>query len=545
MSVDFRQRKPGEYLKILRRRKWLIILPVIAITTAVAWVVIRLPNIYESTTLIVVRPSNLPQGMVPTISEDSITRQLAGINQVVTSRSSLEPLVERYELYKAERLRGMPMETVIDRTRNDIDVAVNRSPSRSDITHGFNISFRYREPSVAQAITSELASKYINFQTQETLHSSGAAVAFFNNQVNQAREALNAVDKQREEFMAGHVGKLPSEVQSLLNQLSGLREEQKTLISETGRLQDRRAAQSNQLNLIKARAAQNITDAAESLTDPKTTLAWSQLVTRKAALEGDLTRLKQEYTNIHPDVIAKQKEIDQVKNEMDQMVAEWKEKIKEKQKNLTDRPDVGIGAAQEELKLIEGEIKRQQKLLADNEKSIASIVERLNQVPGVEVALGAIERDYQTKKAAYDALVQQQQRITLGAEAASQQQGEGIEVIDPASMPAEPVAPKRLMLSTLGLVAGLAMGLMLVAVVEGPRLLTIQNTEDARHYTGLPVLLAVPELLTPQEARSLPRRRKLLLAAGMVATIVSIPMLALALKLTNIFEFLMQGSKGS
>jgi hypothetical protein len=49
-------------------------------------------------------------------------------------------------------------------------------------------------------------------------------------------------------------------------------------------------------------------------------------------------------------------------------------------------------------------------------------------------------------------------------------------------------------------------------------------------------------LLTPQEARAVPRRRKLLLAAGMVATVVSIPMLALALKLSNIFDFLMQGS---
>lgn len=540
MSVEFRQRKPSEYLKILRRRKWLVILPVIAITTAVVWVVMRLPNIYESTTLIVVRPSNLPQGMVPQLSEDSITRQLTAINQVVTSRSSLEPLVERYELYKAERLRGLPMEAVIQRTHDDINVTVNRS--RNDITHGFNISFRYRDPRVSQAITSELAGKYINFQTQESVNSNVAAQKFFENQVNQAREALNAVDKQRQEVMAQNLGKLPSEVASLLNQLTGLREEQKTLISETGRLQDRRAAQSNTLNLIKARAASNITDAAESLTDPKTTLAWSQLVTRKAALEGDLTRLKQEYREIHPDVIAKQKELDQVKEEMDQMISEWKEKIKAKQKNLTDRPDVGIGAAQEELKLIEGEIKRQQKLLADNEKAIASIVDRLNQVPGVEVALGAIERDYQTKKANYDQLVQQQQRITLGAEATTQNQGEGIEVIDPANLPAQPVAPKRLMLSALGLAFGVIMGLMLVVVVEGPRLLTIQNTEDARHYTGLPVLLAVPELLTPQEARSLPRRRKLLLVAGMVATVVSIPMLALALKLTNIFEFLMQGS---
>ena len=541
MSVEFRQRKPGEYLKILRRRKWLIILPVIAITTAVVWVVYRLPNIYESTTLIVVRPSNLPQGVVPTLSEDSITRQLTSINQVVTSRSSLQPLVEKYELYNAERQRGMPMEGAIQRMHDDINVAINRS--RNDITHGFNISFRYRDPRVAQAITSELASKYINVQTQETLNSNTAAKGFFDNQVNQAREALAAVDKQRQEVMAQNLGKLPSEVASLLQQLSGYREEQKSLISEVGRLQDRRAAYANQLNLIKARAAQNITDAAENLTDPKTTLAWSQLVTRKASLEGDLTRLKQEYREIHPDVVAKQKEIDQVKTEMDQMIGEWKEKIKEKQKRLSETPDVQIGAQQEELKIIESEIRRQQKLLGDNEKAIAGIVERLNQVPGVEVALGAIERDYQTKKAAYDQLVQQQQRITLGAEAASQQQGEGIEVIDPANLPAQPVAPKRLMLSTLGLAFGLGMGLLLVAAVEGPRLLTIQNSEDARHYTGLPVLLAVPELLTPQEARSLPRRRKLLLVAGMVATVVSIPMLALALKLTNVFEFLMQSGR--
>ena len=102
MSGDFRQRKPSEYLKILRRRKWLLILPVIAVTTAVAYVVYRLPDVYESETLIVVRPSNLPTSVVTGVSEDSMTRQLTSINQVVTSRSSLEPLVNKYDLYRVE-----------------------------------------------------------------------------------------------------------------------------------------------------------------------------------------------------------------------------------------------------------------------------------------------------------------------------------------------------------------------------------------------------------------------------------------------------------
>jgi uncharacterized protein involved in exopolysaccharide biosynthesis len=422
--------------------------------------------------------------------------------------------------------------------RDDIKVEVNTS--RNDITNGFNISFRYRNPNLAQAITSELAGKYINAQANNAVTSSGAARAFMDNQVNQAREALAEVDKRLLEFKTNNVGKLPSEAQALFNQLSGLREEQKALMSEIGRLQDRRAAAANSLSLLKQRNTQAIEDAAENLTDPKTTLAWSQLVSRKAALEGELTRMRQELREKHPDVIAKQKEVEQVQGEMKTMIDEWQDKIKTKQERLQKTPDLSVASVEAEMKLAKGEIERQQKMLAENEQQIASIVDRINNVPGVEVELGAIERDYQIKKTALDELLQQQQRIALGAEATREQQGEGIEVIDAANLPSQPVAPKRLLLGGLGLGFGLGLGLLLVGIFEGPRLLTIQNSDDARHYTGLPVLLAVPELLTPQEARAIPRRRRLLLAAGVVATVVSIPALALALKLTHVFEFLMK-----
>lgn len=538
MSVEFRQRKPSEYLKILQRRKWLVILPTIAITVAVVMVVFRLPDVYESSTLIVVRPSTLPQNVVPSVTEDNLTRQLAGIQQVVNSRSSLEPLVQKYDLYKTERLRGEPLDSVVNMMRADINVKVNTT--RNDITNGFNISYRYRDAKIAQTITAELAGKYISEQTADQVHSGSAAKQFIDNQVNQAREELAAIDKQRVDFMSTHVGNLPSEATGLFNQLTGLREEQKALMTEVGRLQDRRAAATNQLAVLKESRQQTIIDTAENITDPKTTQGWSQLVARKAALEGELTRLQQEYKPIHPDVIAKQKEVDQVKEQMDGLIADWKEKIKTRQERLEKNPNPGIAAAEAEIKLAEGEIKRQQKMLADNEKAIGALVDRINNVPGVEVALGAIEREYSTKKAALDDLLEQQQKIGLNTEAIIQQQGEGIEVIDAANLPSKPVAPKRIMLSSLGLAVGLGLGLLMVGIFEGKRLLTIQNTEDARHYTGLPVLLAVPELLTPQEARAVPRRRKLILAAGVIATLVSIPMLALALKLTHVFEFLMQ-----
>ncbi|HET6646707.1 MAG TPA: GNVR domain-containing protein [Pyrinomonadaceae bacterium] len=539
MSLEFRNRKPSEYAKILWKRKWLIVLPAIAVATAVAWVVYRLPDVYESSTLIVVRPSTLPQSAVPTMGEDTITRQLSGIAQVVTSRSSLEPLVEKYDLYKPERMRGEPMEVIIDKIRRDINVEVNTS--RNDITNGFNISFRGRNPKTTQAVTAELASKYINEQTKNTINSSTSAKQFFDQQVSQAKEDLDAVDKQRGEFLQSNVNVLPSGASSLVGQLTGLREQQKAYIAEIGRYQDRRSALSGQLALLKKTKEQVKDEVIENTTDPKTTGAWAQLASRKADLEAQLQRLLTELKPKHPDVQSKQAEIESVKKSMDEMVGEWQQKIKEKQEKMKDRPDLQVASLEGELKLMDSEIARGQRMLVDIERQISELMVRINAIPGVEVELGKWDREYQTKKAAYDSLLATQQRIALGADAASQQQGESIQVIDSAYLPSQPVAPKRLLLFMMGLGLGLGFGLLLVGVFEAPKLLTIQNREDAAHYTNLPVLATIPDLLTPREARAIPRRRRLLLAAGVVATIVSIPLLALILRATHVFELFTSG----
>jgi polysaccharide chain length determinant protein (PEP-CTERM system associated) len=537
MSVEFRQRKPAEYLRIAWKRKWLIILPIIAVATAVSYVAYRLPDVYESTTLIVVKPSTLPNSVVPTITEDSLTRQLTSIAQVVSSRSSLEPLVQKYDLYKSERMRGEPMEVIINTMRKDIHVEINTS--RNDITNGFNLTYRYRNPQITQLVTSELASKYIDEQTKNTINSTTSAKTFIDQQVQQAKEELEAADQQRLVFMQQNLGNLPAEGQSLLGQLAGLREQQKAYIQEVGRLQDRRAAMASQLAALKKSSEQVREDIAENTTDPKTTPAWAQLTARRADLEAQMTRLLTELRPKHPDVLAKQAELDSVKDAMDEMIGDWKQRIKEKQDKLKGRPDLQVADLESQIKLIDGEIKREQGLIDQLEQQTGAVMQRINNVPGAEIALGRLDREYQTKKAGYDSLLEQQARIALGADAASQQQGEGIVVVDPANLPSKPVAPRRFVLSAMGVGIGLMVGLLLAGIFEVPKLLTIQTSEDASHYTNLPVLVSVPELMTPQEARSLPRRRRLLLVAGILATIISIPLLALALRLTHVFDVFM------
>jgi uncharacterized protein involved in exopolysaccharide biosynthesis len=428
------------------------------------------------------------------------------------------------------------MESILMMVGSDIDVQVNTT--RNDITNGFDISFRYRDPRIAQAVTSELAGQYISVQQQEQLNNAKAALQFINNQVEQTKGELDEIDGRRLKFMQENLLNLPSQGGSLLGQLTSLRDQQKVLITELGRLQDRRSSVAAQLTLMEKSAQQTIDNLSQDLTDPKTTHAWAELVNRKAELQGELQQLLTLYKPKHPDIVAKKAQLESVEKDMDAMLGDWKSRIAERKKRLENSPDLQINAMKLEIKNLDNEIARQQKSQATIEGQITTISDRLNSVPGAEVALAALDREYSTRKEGYDKLLIEQQKIDLAMKASVEQQAQGIEVIDAANLPAKPVAPKRLMLVALSLAVGLGIGLLLVGIFEIPLLLTIQTSEDARHYTNLPVLIAVPELLTPQEARSLPRRRKLLLTAGVLATLVSIPALALALRLTHVFELL-------
>jgi len=412
MSAEFRPRKLGEYARILRKRKWLILLPAIVIGLAIGYVVFRLPDMYESVTLIVVKPSTLPNSVVPTITEETLTRELTSISQVVTSRSSLQPLMEKYDLYKEERLRGEPMELLIDSMRKQIKVEVNTS--RNDITNGFNITYRGR--------------------------------------------------------------------------------------------------------------------------DPKTTMAWANLANRRSELEAELQNLLTQYKEKHPDVLAKKQQLESVKRDQDQMVAEWKTRIEERRQRLVQLTDPRILTLKTQITMVDSDMDRQQRLLNETNQQIADLDARINAIPNAEVGLEAIDREYQTKKLNYDNLLAQQQKIVVGADAAKDQQGGGIQVVDPANLPESPVAPKRFMLTVAGFGVGLALGLLLAVAVETRRLFTIQTAEDAKHYTSLPLLASIPELMTPAEARAIPRRQKLAMAAGIAIAIFAVPALAFVLRLTHVFD---------
>lgn len=534
MSVHFRQRTVGEYARIIWRRKWLILLPTIAIASAIAWVVMRLPDIYESSTLIVVKPSTIPTAVVPAMSEDTLTRQLTSISQVVTSRSSLQPLVEKYRLYEVERASGEPMEAVIDRMRKDIKVELNTT--RNDITNGFNITYRGREPRVTQVVTAELASKYVDAQARSVSDAGRQNKEFFERQIIRVKEELDLIAQKRLNFLHENLPNLPSTGEPLGRQLTGLYEQQKSLITDIGRLRDRQSALNQQLGDLQKQRQQTIDNYIDEGNDPKKSPEYTKLAEREDVLTAELREMERSLKPANPDVIKKKEEIAALRVQMEKAITEGKARAEEKRKRYESQIDPQYNGTKRDLEFTESEIGRQQQMLSDTNSQLAGLQSRINAIPSVQVGLETLDREYKTKQESYDALLAQQLKINTISDITSSQQGESIAVVDAANLPERPVAPKRPMLIILGLLLGLCVGLGLAAAFEVPRLLTIQTTDDAEHYTGLPVLVAVPELMTPQEVRSRSTRRLILIAAGIIVALVSIPALAYALKLTRIFD---------
>src|SRR5574341_1422686 len=107
-----------DYLEILWRRKWwLILLFVVGTGVAVVYSYV-LPPIYRSSTLILVEAQKIPTSYVsPTITY-SMQERLNTLKQQITSRTKLEGIAKRFGLYKKElESASAGQQDMVDRLR--------------------------------------------------------------------------------------------------------------------------------------------------------------------------------------------------------------------------------------------------------------------------------------------------------------------------------------------------------------------------------------------------------------------------------------------
>jgi uncharacterized protein involved in exopolysaccharide biosynthesis len=169
-------------------------------------------------------------------------------------------------------------------------------------------------------------------------------------------------------------------------------------------------------------------------------------------------------------------------------------------------------ATRREIDELRARIESGKRQVARFQANIDAFTGRVERAPGLESQLTELMRDYTTLQEGYTSLLRKNEESKIAVDLERRQIGEQFRIIDAARLPERPVSPDRARINFLGLLAGLGLGVALVALLEY-RDTSFKTDDDIVTALALPVIAVIPAMTSAVERRAY-RRRKILLAAS-------------------------------
>jgi len=490
----------AHYLGVVRRRHLHFLIPLFiawSLVWGASWV---LPPRYQSSTLILVEQPTMPKDYVTPNVNDDLQDRLQSITQQILSRTRLLHIIDQFNLYASAHGDSLPDDKV-NRMRKDIDIDLSRDTRTNQIS-SFTVSYTSRDPHLAQQVTSELTNLFINENLEVREQQSEGTTQFLENQLETARKSLAEQEDRIREFKGQHVGEMPGQLSSNLQILSGLQ-------SQMQNDQDALNAAKQQHVYLQTladqyRALQASAKASDGSVAPVGLPALDQELEKEKAQLADL---RSHYTDRHPDVRKLKDQIAETEKMRDQLVAGLNQKS-DAGANGVAAASPGIDPAQAGVSLqIQGQLRSNQLEITNREHDLANLKSkiddyqaRLNQEPIREQQLADLTRGYDQSKANYDDLLKKKNESQMATSMELLQQGERFRVVDAPSFPEKPVFPNRLKFCGMGLGAGIAIGILVVGVLE----MFDRRAYDEQELKSLipvAILAEVPEVTSPADER--------------------------------------------
>ena len=137
-----------DYLAILKRRWWLIAIPTFILPVLAVVATLYIPPQYVSQASVQIDQQKVSNDLVKSVVTEDINSRLASIDQQIESRSSIQPIVEKFNLYADQRFT---MDDRIVLARKNIEIqAMPTGFAHSNGVPGFTIAFTASDAHTAQ-----------------------------------------------------------------------------------------------------------------------------------------------------------------------------------------------------------------------------------------------------------------------------------------------------------------------------------------------------------------------------------------------------------
>jgi protein tyrosine kinase modulator len=520
--IPGKQYTPEDIAVIVWRRKWWAILPAIAITAGVyAWVR-TLPNLYRSDTLILVVPQRVPENYVRSTVTTRIEDRLQSIQQQILSRTRLERIIQDFNLYADARKTAI-MEDVVERMRGSISVQVVKGDA-------FRVSFTSSEARTAMRVCERVASLFIeeNLRDREVL--AEGTNQFLEAQLEDARRRLIETERKVEDYKRTYSGELPEQLNANMQGLHNAEMQVQSLTEAMNRDRDRRLiverliadaeSPDPQLTPPPPPPAPALPVGADGL--PVGATAAQQLEQAQATLQQMQTRL----TPQHPDILRMKRIITDLQKKADaealaRPVSPGVPTISPTERLRKNR----LAEMKAELEKIDKQIAARTELEQRLRGQMTVYQKRIEAAAGRQGDLTELSRDYQTLNSMYTSLLAKKEDSKVAANLERRQIGEQFKILDPARLPERPTSPNRSQLQSMGLMAGIGVGVVLMGLIEYLDK-TFKSEGDVTAALNLLVLATVPIL--PEVGYRVARRRKIIAMSATVLVTVVVGAAALA-----------------
>lgn len=560
----------SDYITVLRRRMKLFAISSAALFVLSVIVAFSWSNYRSEATIEVAQPEILmsytsKEAGNTTSLESLVDMHISRLQQKVLSTASLVEIITKFNLYPEKR-KTLPLADIADKMRAKIRIKLLSSTLANPATAqkatvgqlsaiAFDIAFDYTDPALAQNVTNELVSRFLDEDARQRRSKAQETTSFLDSQLKTLEESLAEQEQKIASFRTANGDIRPEALafnqQAVVSTQMSLQTLEAQIASNLGSQGALRAqlavtdpysrvvadgklltTPSTQLKAMKSEQAALLAKygpahpdvlkinrqvaALESETGGVNVSA--QLEARLADVKAKLATLRQHYGPENPDIINLQKQ----QQGLEKQIRE------ERARPLNDPagivPDADNPAYLQILAQLRATGEQHRALSTQRDelsKQLAKYKSAVVQNPAVEQQMAALSRDYDNAQLRYRELKAKRLEAAMNETIEQDRSGQRLVVINPPELPLR-TQPARLLFLVGGFVMALGGGLATVIATQ----LISQTVIGSRHLqslTGASPLILLPHIGTKEEKVRLTKqsvRAALFALAGFIVVLV-------------------------
>ena len=489
----------------------------------VGWlVVLALPPVYEAKSRVYVDATAVLRPLLQGIAVDQdVGAQLNFVRQAMLSRPQLERVAQDNDLFLKARTPEA-REAVLAELSRKITIESVAQGGASNAQQGgstmFSINYQGPSRDTSLNVVRSLVNSFLENTIGGKRTGSESAQQFLQKQIKDYDQRLADAEARLAEFKKKYVGLAPGGQGDFFTRLQ----------TEQDAIQRTQASLTNALNR-RGVIARQLQGEQAVMTAPSVpgqpSLATSTSV-KIQETEARLQELLLRYTEKHPDVIATEETLRELKSRQQQEIEAMRRSAAAGQSVAGMVANPVYQAAQAQLNQVDVEIASLRSELAVHQQNAKQLRNLMDTAPEAEAEYARLTRDYDVVKAQYNELVSRLDRARI-SEQAEETGVIRFEVIDPPSVSLTPVAPNRPVLIAMVLLLGLGAGGVLAFLLNQTRPV-FDNVRSLAELTALPVLGAVSRIWRERHRQQ--RRREVLQVATAGAALFGVFVVVLLLQ---------------